>query len=203
MNKNSLEKYGPLGLLALAIVAGVVAVTQHQDDLLQHQENEDAGYDVITYLHCKDENLTGGYKALLTEAMVIIREDDGFEVLEYDFKDAAILGRGEPKDLSYFSRVPTRKFTESPLRFDWEQTVPPNIVVQQGQTMAVILSRRTGSMRRIYDGRKANTPGCGGYQGCLAEEPYAKEYRCEFGEEAKKLVWANAVANYKSRAPKF
>jgi hypothetical protein len=192
MENQALKKYSPLGLLALAIVAGVVA-------FIQHQENEDAGYDVITYLHCKDESLTGGYKALLSEEMVIIREDDGFEVLKYDF----ILGRGEPKDLSYFSRVPTRKFRESPLRFDWEQTVPPGLVVQQGQTMAVILWRRTGSMRRIYNGRKANTPGCGGYDGCLAAERYAKDYRCKFGEEAKKLVWANAVANYKSSAPKF
>ena len=63
--KAKLKKYSPLGLLALAIVAGVVAVTQHQDDLLQHQENEDAGYDVITYLNCEDEDM------LLMEMVII------------------------------------------------------------------------------------------------------------------------------------
>lgn len=187
--REKLKKYSPLGLLALAIVAGVVA-------LIQHQENEDAGYDVITYLNCHDEDM------LLME-MVIIREGDGFEVLEYDFKDAAILGRGEPKDLSYFSRVPIRKFTESPLKFEWEQTIPPNIVVQQGQTMEMILRRDSGLMYRIYGGRKANTSGCGGFLGCNAVERNSRKYQCSFGEEAKKLVWANAVANYKSSAPKF
>lgn len=187
--KEKITKYSPLGLLALAIVAGVVAVTQHQ-------EHEDAGYDVVTYLNCEDED------NLIME-MVIIREDDGFEVLEYDFKDAAILGRGEPKDLSYFSRVPTRKFTESPLKFEWEQTIPPNAVVHQGQPIEMILRRDSGVMYRIYGGRKANTPGCGGFLGCNVVEWNSRKYQCSFGEEAKKLVWANTVANYKRKAPKF
>ena len=188
--REKLKKYSPLGLLALAVLAGVVA-------FIQHQENEDAGYDVVTYLNCEEVK-----ENLITE-MVIIREGDGFEVLEYDPKDAAILGRGEPKDLSYFSRVPIRKFTESPLKFKWEETIPPNAVVQQGQIMEMVLNRTNGILWRTYGGRKANTSGCGGFLGCRAVEQNTRNYLCSFGEEAKKLVWVNTVADYKRKAPKF
>ena len=104
MIKAKLKKYSHLGLLALAIVAGVVAVAQKQPD-------QDAGYDVIGYFYCSDK-----YYDELPKEFVLVRSKQGFAQLVYG---GMTRSWGKPKDLSYFRTRSISNAKETPRKFSF------------------------------------------------------------------------------------
>ena len=109
--KKTQNGYVALSLLLIAVLVGVITLTRHKAGI-------DAGFDAITYLSCPDEVL--GHH----EEIVIVREGDGLAVLKYDYMYDNIIQRGEPTDLSYFSRVPIGNSEELPFNLKWEELVP-------------------------------------------------------------------------------
>lgn len=90
MDNQALKKYSPLGLLALAIVAALVAVSRHNKSL-------DGDFDVIGYFACiHDEGLKPDLK------FVLVREGSSYKKLVY----YGNISKGKPTDLSVFSEYP-------------------------------------------------------------------------------------------------
>ena len=203
--KKAQNGYVALSLLLIALIAvliGVIALTRHKAGV-------DAGFDVITYLSCPNEDL--GY----SEEIVIVREGDGLAILMYDYIADNIIQRGEPTDLSYFSRVPIGNSEELPFNLKWEELVapfntmadwmsdtliPPAKFAERGsRSLNRDLNRGDGYLTSITVERGSNTPHCFSDGQCSTPT----EKRCEYGEKAKAVVWENALNNYEDGAPKF
>lgn len=179
MMKEKLKKYSPLGLLALAIVAGVVAVSTHappKKDVEAFEVGYDAGFDVIGYFSC-GENLRFKF--------ALAREGDAFSVFYYKAEDGAIIAKGKPTDFTYLSRSTVIKNPRiTPLQYKWN-----------GDTRSVVLDRTNGKVTVSSPGHKANLPGCKG-DDCLALEPFSSEYQCKYGEEGKEQFWRDTLSDY-------
>jgi hypothetical protein len=182
MMREKLEKYSPLGLLALAIVAGVVAVLAHNppnkdDD--RFGAEYDAGFDVISYFHCSlTNNIDYKYD------FVLVREQQGYSVLDYDYPEKNLfVAAGKPEDLSYFRKAKISEAVESPSQFIWYE-----VYGEEGGG-SYFLKRSNGNLTGSFS--------------IKGIKPYTHNYKCKFGEEAKKLVWKRALTKYERHVPKF
>ena len=182
MTREKLEKFIPLGLLALAIVAGVVGIVARSvsDDL------KDAGFDVIGYFACESEHSR-------SIEMVLINEGDTFQALMYLEHDDQIIQKGKPTDLSFLSR---RRIENQEVDLDRYRWVDKNY----GTTYN--LDRGNGVFRSKTPRQEANLPGCSG-SGCLGQLPTYGKWDCKYGKEGKKLFWEATVNDYERHAPKF
>lgn len=172
-----LGEQSPLGLLALAIVAGVAAVSTHTPP------NKDAGYDVIGYFYCERNKHTN-------LGMALVEKGSSFGVLAYDGDEPSVLEKGKPIDLSYLIPIGSEEKIGAK-SYSWQES---------GYT--VTLDRSNGTLIKNYPGVKANLPGCKGF-GCLESVPFTLRYNCKFGEEGKKLFWEATVKDYERKLPKF
>ena len=176
--KEKLKKYSALGLLALAIVAGVVAVSTHappKKDVEAFEVGYDAGFDVIGYFSCSNE--------IMRWHLALAREGDTFSVFSYKAEDAAIIAKGRPTNFTYLSRFSDIKNPRiTPLQYKWN---------------GVVLDRTNGKVTVSYPGHKANLPGCKG-DDCHALEPFSDEYECKYGEEGKEQFWRDTLSDYEA-----
>lgn len=190
--KAKLKKYSPLGLLALAIVAGVVAVSTHapaKKDVEAFEVGYDAGFDVIGYFACNR------YRDIKIN-FALAREGDTFSVFYYAAEDGAIIAKGKPTDFTYLTRSSVIKNPRiTPLQYKWN-----------GDTRSIVLDRTNGKVTVSSPGHKANLPGCKG-DDCLALEPFSDEYQCKYGKVGEVNFWNNAyldyVAAWEEKAVKF
>jgi hypothetical protein len=181
MMKEKLKKYSPLSLLALAIVAGVVAVSTHappKKDVEAFEVGYDAGFDVIGYFSCSNE--------IMRWYLALAREGDTFSVFSYMAEDDALIAKGKPTDFTYLSRFSDIKNPRiTPLQYKWNGAA----------SRSFVLDRTNGKMTVSYPGHKANLPGCKG-DDCLALEPFSSEYQCKYGEEGKEQFWRDTTSDY-------
>ena len=197
MNKNSLEKYSPLGLLALAIVAGVVAVSTHTPPNKYYEvfgEEYDAGYDVISYFYCsafdsRDEYSLFNRSGIKPVEFVLVKEGSAFKLLSYSASPRQI-EKGKPIDLSYLTPVGSEEKIGAK-SYSWQKG---------GSTFT--LDRANGNMVSFRPGKEANQPGCSGFD-CLPMDSSLENHSCKFGEEGKKLFWEATVREYEAKKPKF
>lgn len=187
MEDKGLKKYSPLGLLALAIIAGVAGVTAK----IASDDAKDAGFEVIGYFSCGTEKYRG-YQLVLTA------EGDAFQVLYYPFTDNEVIARGKPNDLSYFIPRALSNAEISYYRYKWKEG---------DETYS--LNRSTGELQRTIPGMDLSEFSEGernhiaGYIAIGIDTPTTFDYDCKFGEEGKKLVWKAALEAYEHIKPKF
>ncbi len=178
--REKLKKYSPLGLLALAVLAGVVAVSTHappKKDVEAFEVGYDAGFDVIGYFSCSKN---------LRFKFALAREGDTFSVFYYKAEDDAIIAKGKPTDFTYLSRSSRIKNPRiTPLQYKWNGAA----------SRSVVLDRTNGKVTVSSPGHKANLPGCKG-DDCLALEPFSDEYECKYGEEGKEQFWRDTLSDY-------
>lgn len=186
MNKDSLKKYSPLGLLALVIVAGLMAV-------LHHNKNLDGDFEVIGYFSCGTEKSRG-------PQLVLIADGDTFQVLYYRSSDEEIIARGKPTDLSYFTPQTVSNSKISYYHFKWKE---------YDQTHS--LDRSNGGLVRTVPGvdlskfskSKSGRDHTSTLKAIGMDTPTSFGYDCKFGKEGKKLVWKAALEDYEYLKQKF
>lgn len=137
MDNQALKKYSPLGLLALAIVAGVVAVSTHTPP------NEDAGYDVIGYFYCENKDYN-----FEPAAFVLVNEGSAFKILGYDFFPRDI-EKGKPTDLSFFVTVKTESEEVSTESYSW------TALTKSGEQRLDVLNRANGKLTQTVKSKNA------------------------------------------------
>lgn len=176
MDNQALKKYSPLGLLALAIVAGVAAVSTHTPP------SKDAGFDVIGYFYCESDEASNLEFAL-------IREGNSFGYLFYQERDQDIIDKGEPTDLTYFSQMPIKNPVITRSHYEWEFN---------GNYK---LRRDNGRLTKQHS-RGPNLPGCKGIE-CFQRYTDYFSWECRYGEEGEKWFWDTTLYDYEKRHSKF
>ena len=191
MAREKLEKFAPLSLLALVIVAiaiGLIAKRASDDAA-------DAGFNVISYFSCGFKNF------------VLIAEEDTFQVLRYHGSQDEVIARGKPTDLTYFTRAKISNAEASYSSFTWEIDNPDAFTVKETYS----LDRSSGTLSftgAIPDFDFSETPGSRTFDFSKPPdkripESNSKLYFCKFGEEGKRLVWEATLKKYENLKPKF
>ena len=173
--KEKLKKYSPLGLLALAIVAGVVAVSTLAPP------KKDAGYDVIGYFACSSSMPGQTLNFVLVASPQLPKQS--FVVLSYSGDTHSLVWAGEPEDLSYFSAHNIFDVRVTETRFLWKRWWGFGKSYNE-----LSLNRSNGNLNLTINNRSTE----------VTADHY---YKCDTGEQARNKIWLSAERKWERIRP--
>lgn len=187
MAREKLEKFIPLGFLALVILAVISAVSIRKDER-RSPYSQDASLDIIGYFNCEANASFPHFRRF-----VMVRQAGGFKVLSY-IKNEETIAKGKPINLSYFTEVMISDVRETPTHYLWKERFHlPNGRILEDYAM-IQLNRANGSywMESFVGAARAGKA-----------KPVTTTFSCNFGEEGKELVWKATLEEYELLKPKF
>ena len=136
---------------------------------------------MISYLYCESEDTN-------SQDFVLVKDGGGFQVLRYEADNSAIIQRGKPTSLKFFSRQNIKNAQATTTRYSW---------VEKGDTF--VMDRGDGKLGLSKDATvRENKFGDPEY---ISAQDFS--FDCEFGEDGKRMVWGAVDSLYERRKPKF